>query len=226
MLFRSNAAGLTASTYSSTITINASGATNPTQLVPVTLTVTPPPPVIGESPTSLAFFMIQGSTNSMSQTLNISNTGQGTLNWSTSGATSWMNLSQTSGALTAGQSNAVTVTVNPTGLTTNTYTAPLTISASGASNSPQQVPVTLAITMPSSRTATLTWDPETDPSVRGYKVYAGTSSHAYGAPVDIGNVTTYQIVNLQSGTTYYFVVTAYNSAGESGYSNEVSRSIP
>jgi fibronectin type 3 domain-containing protein len=88
------------------------------------------------------------------------------------------------------------------------------------------VPVTLAITALSSGTATLTWDPVTDLSVKGYKVYAGTNSGAYGAPVDVENVTTFQIINLQSGNTYYFAVTAYNSAGESGYSNEVNKSIP
>jgi len=82
----------------------------------------------------------------------------------------------------------------------------------------------LVITAPSSGTATLTWDPAT--SATGYKVYAGTSSNAYGAPVNIGNVTTFQIFSLLSGTTYYFAVTAYNSAGESGYSNEVSKSVP
>jgi fibronectin type 3 domain-containing protein len=80
------------------------------------------------------------------------------------------------------------------------------------------------VTAPVSGKATLTWDPET--SVAGYKVYSGTSSNAYGAPVDVGNVTTFQIVNLQSGKTYYFAVTAYNSSGESGYSNEASKSIP
>jgi hypothetical protein len=137
-----------------------------------------------------------------------------------------MSLNPTSGTMTAGQSNAITVSVNPTGLLTNSYTAPITVSASGATNSPQQVLITLAITAPSSGIASLTWDAETDPSVKGYKVYAGTNSGAYGAPVDVGNVTTFKVINLQSGTTYYFAITAYNSASESGYSNEVSKSIP
>jgi len=170
--------------------------------------------------------MVEGATNSGSQTLNITNTGQGTLNWTASETASWMSLNSTAGSLTAGQSNAVTVAANPTGLTANVYTAPLTIAASCATNNPQQVLVTLAITSPSSGTATLTWDPETDLSVKGYKVYAGTSPNVYGAPVDVGNVTTFPIINLQSGKTYYFAVTAYNSAGESGYSNEASKIIP
>jgi hypothetical protein len=167
----------------------------------------------------------EGATNSRSQTFNITNTGQGTLNWTASESASWVSISPASGATTT-QTDVITVGVNPTGLTADVYKASVTISASGATNSPQQELVTLMITAPSSGTATLTWDPETDLSVSGYKAYVGTSSNAYGAPVDIGNVTTYQIVNLQPGTTYYFAVTAYNSAGESGYSNEVSKSIP
>src|SRR2546422_7256990 len=145
------------------------------------------------------------------------------LNWTASVSASWLSISPASGATTT-QTDVITVTVNPTGLTSNVYTAPVTISASGATNSPQQELVTLVITAPSSGTATLTWDPGT--SVAGYKVYTGTSSNAYGAPVDVGNVTTFQIFSLQSGKTYYFAVTAYNSTGESGYSNEASKSIP
>ena len=219
-----NIAGLTASTYSSTITISAPGSTNPTQQISAALTVSPPPPIIGMSPLSLSFTMVEGATNSGSQTLTITNTGTGSLSWTASETASWMSLNPTAGSLTAGQSNAVTVTANPTGLTSNVYTDAISLTSLGAT--PVQVPVTLAITTPSSGTATLTWDPETDPSVKGYKVYAGTSSGSYGAPVDVGNVTTFPIINLQSGKTYYFTVTAYNSAGESGYSNEVSKGIP
>ncbi|HZD12541.1 MAG TPA: fibronectin type III domain-containing protein [Candidatus Binatus sp.] len=72
----------------------------------------------------------------------------------------------------------------------------------------------------------MTWDAEADPTVIGYKVYSGTSSRAYSSPVDVQTQTTLQMNNLLSGNTYYFAVTAYNSGGESGYSNEVSLSVP
>ncbi len=70
---------------------------------------------------------------------------------------------------------------------------------------------------------TLAWDPETDPSVAGYKVYYGTASRSYQYNNDAGKNTTSTVSNLPTGTTYYFSVTAYDTTGiESGYSNEVS----
>jgi len=70
---------------------------------------------------------------------------------------------------------------------------------------------------------TLAWDASTDPSIAGYKVYYGASSRSYQVVIDVGNITTYTISNLQSGSPYYFATTDYNTSGlESGYSNEVS----
>jgi hypothetical protein len=74
---------------------------------------------------------------------------------------------------------------------------------------------------------TLAWDPVMDPNVVGYRVYYGTSSRSYQFNNDAGNNITITVSNLQDGTTYYFAVTSYGTAGlESGYSNEVSYSAP
>ncbi len=71
----------------------------------------------------------------------------------------------------------------------------------------------------------LTWDPDSDPSVTGYKVYLGTTSGTYGSPFNAGIQTTYTVTGLNAGN-YYFAVTAYNSSGqESGYSNEVATTV-
>ena len=57
----------------------------------------------------------------------------------------------------------------------------------------------------------------------GYKVYRALAPGAYGAPlttIPVGTVT-YQASGLVSATTYYFTVTAYDTAGnESVFSNE------
>ena len=77
-------------------------------------------------------------------------------------------------------------------------------------------------------TANLTWNANTESDVAGYKVYRGTGSGTYGAPLATlpKTTTNYTATGLQNGTTYFFVITAYDSAGnESPYSNEVSKSI-
>ena len=74
---------------------------------------------------------------------------------------------------------------------------------------------------------TLAWDANTSPSIAGYKVYYGSASGSYSYGIDVGNVTSYTVPNLQDGTTYYFVMTDYDNSGqESGYSNQVSNSAP
>jgi fibronectin type 3 domain-containing protein len=68
----------------------------------------------------------------------------------------------------------------------------------------------------------LVWDPVIEEEIAGYKVYYGTASRTYGAPVDVGNQTSYSLAGFETGQSYYFVVKAYNTAGiESDYSEEL-----
>ena len=101
------------------------------------------------------------------------------------------------------------------------------MAASGATNSPQTIPVTLTLSPPTTTgTVTLTWAPNTETDLAGYKVYVGTQPGIYGAPISMGNTTSYTTGNLTSGRTYYFSVTAFDSAGnESQHSTEVSKPI-
>jgi hypothetical protein len=76
-------------------------------------------------------------------------------------------------------------------------------------------------------TVVLAWDANTETNLAGYNVYYGTASRSYEAFKPVGNTTTStSITNLQSGTTYYFAVTAKNTAGmESAYSSEVGLNV-
>ncbi len=70
----------------------------------------------------------------------------------------------------------------------------------------------------------LAWNPNTETDLAGYRIYSGTSPGSYTRPmINVGNVNAYTVTNLTATTTYYFVVTAYDSAGnESLRSNEVA----
>jgi fibronectin type 3 domain-containing protein len=76
----------------------------------------------------------------------------------------------------------------------------------------------------------LTWVASTvptgAPAVNGYNVYRGTTSGSETLLAAIGNVTTYTDSSVAANTTYFYVVTATSTAGESGKSNEVSVAIP
>lgn len=91
--------------------------------------------------------------------------------------------------------------------------------------------------LPSAQCNGLTWNPNTEPDLAGYKVYWRTATTIPYADInsfDRGN--TVGIIfdtNLPAigtalrSTRHYFVATAYDTAGnESGFSNEVSCKRP
>lgn len=67
-------------------------------------------------------------------------------------------------------------------------------------------------------------DGSTPAVVTSYKVYSRMMGGTYAPGIDIGNVLTHTLSGLPVGT-WYFVVTAINSGGESDFSNEVSKVI-
>jgi hypothetical protein len=72
---------------------------------------------------------------------------------------------------------------------------------------------------------TLSWDPNSETNLAGYRIYYGTGPGVYTTPITVGTQTSYTITNLAPGT-YFFAVTAFNTLGlESGFSNEVSTTI-
>jgi len=77
-------------------------------------------------------------------------------------------------------------------------------------------------------TVQVTWNPNTEPDLAGYKIYYGTASGVYGDPIDVGNVTGHVMeITPQHGATYYFALTAYDTSGnESGYSDEATCFVP
>ena len=79
---------------------------------------------------------------------------------------------------------------------------------------------------PVSHSVVLNWSASPTPSVT-YKVYRSTTAGVYSTPLASSiSTTSYTDGTVQSGTTYYYVVTAVNSGGESARSNESPAAIP
>ncbi|MCG3113119.1 MAG: fibronectin type III domain-containing protein [Candidatus Manganitrophus sp. SB1] len=75
--------------------------------------------------------------------------------------------------------------------------------------------------------AILTWDPNSEGDLAGYRVYVGLLPGVYSPPIDVGRVTSWTVPNLTAGLTYHFAITAYDTDGnESGFSNEARKTIP
>ena len=73
---------------------------------------------------------------------------------------------------------------------------------------------------------TLAWNPSSDPSVAGYRLYYGNASRDYFPALDVESRTSWKLGDLVEGIPYYFAVTAYDQAGnESDFSAEVSQTI-
>jgi hypothetical protein len=195
-----------------TITVTSGGVSRTSS---VTLTVSAAS--LTASPTSLTYTATQGSANPSPQTITISSNGS----WSASDDASWLSLSPASGS----NNGTITASVNTATATQGNNSTIITVTSGGITRT---VNVSLTLNAPSSSSVTLTWNPNTESDLAGYKVYRATSSGTYGAPIATiqGNTTSYVATGLQFGTTYFFVVTAYDIAGnESTYSNEVSKSI-
>lgn len=110
---------------------------------------------------------------------------------------------------------------SPTPSPTATPTPSPTVTPSPTPSPPPPTPSPTPII-----SVTLAWNSVTDPSLQGYHLWKGQSAGAENilAALVPGSATT-ATVPVLTGTTY-FVVTAYNSAGDSLPSNEVSYTTP
>jgi hypothetical protein len=77
------------------------------------------------------------------------------------------------------------------------------------------------------------WTANSSDLISGYKLYykqgissappyTGTGIKEGNAPISVGKVTNYTVTNLDPNKTYHFVLSAYNSDGESGFSKVIT----
>jgi hypothetical protein len=200
-----NVQGLLAGTHTGSISVAADGAGNSPQTIPVTLTLTTPP-TIGLSPASLSFATTTAQPQVAPSPVQITNAGSGTLSWTATPSSAWITVSPTSGTAPA----SLIVGANGTGLAVGNYNGTVSISSPGAANSPQILPVSLALTAPT-YTISTTVSPAASGTVTGGGSYASgatvtltaqpASGYAFTSWTDGGAV-------VSTNSTYTFSATA------------------
>jgi len=76
-------------------------------------------------------------------------------------------------------------------------------------------------------TVNVGWNANSESDLAGYRVHYGTASGSYTYHINVGKKTSQQVGNLIADTTYFFTVTAYDTAGnESLPSDEAFIAIP
>ena len=146
-----------------------------------------------------------------------------TLTFSITNAPSWATFTTTTGRLSG------TPGLQHVGTTTGIV---ITVSDGEASDS--LAAFDLAVQAVATGSATLSWTPPTTntdgsplTNLAGYKIYWGTAPGSYPSSVTVNNagISSYVVGNLVPNT-YYFAVTAFNTAGtESVLSNSASKTI-
>ena len=223
---------------------------------PPAATPPPPPPsgsltpLLQAFPSALALSAPKGSTASGVFNLQKSSAQQST--YSISANQSWTTLNPPYGSTQTitTELDPISVSVNTAAMNVGTYSGVVYIVESGPNGSQTlRIPVALSVLAsgttpppspppiggttppppPPSGTGTGTvtdiWNANSETDLKGYRVYVGTASGARSQAFDVGNVTSTRLT-LPLGSTYFFVVTAYDTSGnESSPSGELSRSL-
>jgi pimeloyl-ACP methyl ester carboxylesterase len=108
---------------------------------PATLLIQATAPIVRAVPGSLSLTVQQGAAASAPVSFTISNTGGGTATWSASSSQPWLQISQSAGS----PPSIVQATANTAGMNAGSYSAVITITMVGASNTPLAIPVTLTV---------------------------------------------------------------------------------
>lgn len=222
--------GLTAGTtyYFVVTAVNSAGESDISGQVSATTTATPPAPTVAAAPTGV---IASGGTN------------QVTLSWNaSSSATSYNVYYATTAGVTTTNGTKLTVVASPavlTGLTAGTTYYYIVTAVNSVGESAPSIQVAAA-TLPPTPTpvapvtptgvsavggtnqATISW-----PAVNGatsYNIYwASTTGVTTTNGTKVAGATSpYVKTGLSAGSTYYFIVTAVNSVGESTASSQVT----
>jgi len=191
------------------------------------LTVNAQTALLSSSSASVAFGSVNVSTtdaqtvtltNAGNSSVTISNVVVGGAGFNASGGVLGLILS-------SGQTAALTATFDPS--SAGNATGQITVT-SNATNSPTVITLSGTGVAPTAHSVSLSWTAGPS-SVTGYNVYSSIVSGGPYAKLTSPPVAAadYSDSSVQSGQTYYFVVTAVNAQNEeSAYSAQVSAAVP
>jgi hypothetical protein len=180
-------------------------------------------PALAVNPTSLSFTGQVGTSNITAASVSIRNAGAGTLSFTGVSDQPWLMLSAGSGTAPS------TLQVSPsiTAMKAGTYTGHVTLSGGGTTKAVTVV-LTLAASPPAQHSVVLSWKASTNPNIVSYSLYRSTiAGSSYALLASALGTASYSDQSVQSGTIYYYVVTAVDDSGrESTYSNESRATVP
>lgn len=205
--FRVNPTGLETGTYTAVVGFTAVGVAAP-GTTNVTLLVTAPPPTLAASVPSLSFTTILGvATPPAAQILQLSTSGSPVSYTASAGTATWLTVAPSSGLVLPGAPVTITVTADPSTLApaalTSPYKAKITLTATGAANKTQVIPITFTVIY---QTPTLSsiWPPNalvggpaTTVTIRGTNFASATVAKVV-ATTNIALKTTYYSPNVIS----------------------------
>ena len=141
---RASASGLASGPHTGTISVDGIGALNGPRTVGASIEVNAQPR-IALTPATFAFSAPFGGPNPPAQSLEIENSGGGTLLWAAQSGAAWLKVGTASGSLGAGASASLALSVDVAGLADGVHAASVTVTAPGSSNSPRTATATLTI---------------------------------------------------------------------------------
>ncbi|MCC6539493.1 MAG: hypothetical protein IT162_18215 [Bryobacterales bacterium] len=140
-----NPTSLTAGTYSASIALVTAGASAQSLTVPVTLTITQPPPSLSVSGTSFAAEYARGQSPPAPLGLTVATSGTPLAFTASAAGAAWLTVSPRSGLAFPAFPASLTMVANPVGLAPGIYKATLTVTAPQSANKTQTVSVTFSV---------------------------------------------------------------------------------
>ena len=194
-------------TYHATISVRSPAADNTPQLIAVTFAVAGAPPAIALAPASLGFTAVQGSGATATQSVAVTNAGDGALSglsraiiYAAGQPTGWLNAPLS--ANTAPASLAVRATASRS-LPAGSYGATIEVRSARAGNTPQVVQVSFTVRPPGNTppVATITSPSDGASFVEGAEVsFSGSATDAEDGPLGGSALTWTSSLNGPLGT--------------------------